>query len=127
MLFEWDEEKAAANWNEALPLGNGFMGAMCFGGNVIDRFQLNLDSLWHGGFRDRVNPDAKANIPEIQRLIAAGEIRKAEKLAELAMAAVSRSIIQKVFMFLWFSKLYHSDWWFIATLPRAIETSQRFR
>ena len=81
-------EKAAANWNEALPLGNGFMGAMCFGGNVIDRFQLNLDSLWHGGFRDRVNPDAKANIPEIQRLIAAGEIRKAEKLAELAMAAV---------------------------------------
>ncbi|MBP5606395.1 MAG: glycoside hydrolase family 95 protein [Ruminiclostridium sp.] len=81
-------EKAAAGWNEALPLGNGFMGAMCFGGNVIDRFQLNLDSLWHGGFRDRVNPDSKANIPEIQRLIAAGEIRKAEKLAELAMAAV---------------------------------------
>ena len=44
--------------NKELPLGNGFMGAMCFGGTVIDRFQLNNDSVWWGGFRDRINPDA---------------------------------------------------------------------
>ena len=44
--------------SKALPLGNGFMGAMCFGGTVIDRFQLNNDSVWWGGFRDRINPDA---------------------------------------------------------------------
>lgn len=81
-------EKAAQNWNEALPLGNGFMGAMCFGGNIIDRFQLNSDSLWHGSFRNRINPDAKENIPKIRRLISEGKIREAEKLANLAMAAV---------------------------------------
>lgn len=78
----------ARNWNSALPLGNGFMGAMCFGGNIIDRFQLNADSLWHGGFRDRINPDAKKNIPEIRRLISEGKISEAEDLANLAMAAI---------------------------------------
>ena len=41
--------KAAADWNSALPLGNGFMGAMCFGGTLIDRFQLNNDSIWWSG------------------------------------------------------------------------------
>lgn len=81
-------ERPAKDWNSALPLGNGFMGAMCFGGNIADRFQLNADSLWHGGFRDRVNPDAKRNIPEVRRLIAAGKISEAERLANLAMAAV---------------------------------------
>ncbi len=77
----------AKNWNEALPLGNGYMGAMCYGGNIVDRFQLNCGTLWYGGFRDRVNPDAKENIPKIRELIARGEIREAEKLANLTMAA----------------------------------------
>ncbi len=66
---------SAKDWNSALPLGNGFMGAMCFGGNIIDRFQLNADSLWYGGYRDRINPDAKKNIPEIRRLISEGKKR----------------------------------------------------
>lgn len=78
----------ANDWNSALPLGNGFMGAMCFGGNIIDRFQLNADSLWYGGYRDRINPDAKKNIPEIRRLISKGKISEAEKLADLSMAAI---------------------------------------
>ncbi len=81
-------ERPARDWNSALTLGNGFMGAMCFGGNIADRFQLNADSLWHGGFRDRINPDAKRNIPEIRRLIAEGKISEAERLANLAMAAI---------------------------------------
>ncbi len=79
---------SSQNWNEALPIGNGFMGAMCFGGNIADRFQLNCDSLWHGGFHDRINPDAKENIPKIRELISRGKIHEAEKLANLAMAAV---------------------------------------
>lgn len=79
---------SAKDWNSALPLGNGFMGAMCFGGNIIDRFQLNADSLWYGGYRDRINPDAKKNIPEIRRLISEGKISEAEKLADLSMAAI---------------------------------------
>ena len=78
----------ADNWNKALPVGNGVMGAMCFGGTVIDRFQLNNDSIWWGGFRDRINPDAKENIPVIQRLIREGKIRAAEELANETVAAV---------------------------------------
>lgn len=81
-------DSPADNWNKALPLGNGFMGAMCFDGTVIDRFQLNNDSVWHGGFRDRVNPDAKENIPVIRRLIREGRIRAAEELANETVAAV---------------------------------------
>lgn len=80
--------QSAKNWEEALPLGNGFMGAMCFGGTVVDRFQLNNDSLWHGSFRNRINPDAAANIPIIRRLIFDGKIKEAEKLANEAMAAI---------------------------------------
>ncbi len=80
--------RPAKDWNSALPLGNGFMGAMCFGGNVIDRFQLNADSLWYGGFRDRINPDAKNNIGEIRRLVAEGRISEAEKLASVSLTAI---------------------------------------
>lgn len=79
---------SANEWNKALPLGNGFMGAMCFGGTVIDRFQLNSDSVWWGGFRDRINPDAKENIPVIRQLIREGKIRAAEELANETVAAV---------------------------------------
>ena len=75
------------DWNKALPLGNGFMGAMCFGGTVVDRFQLNNDSVWWGGFRDRINPDAKENIPVIRQLIRDGKIRAAEELANETVAA----------------------------------------
>ena len=74
-------------WNKALPLGNGFMGAMCFGGTVIDRFQLNNDSVWWGGFRDRVNPDAKENIPVIREMLREGKISAAEELANETVAA----------------------------------------
>ena len=49
----------AKEWNIALPLGNGRMGAMIFGGTVLERISLNEDTCWYGGFRDRVNPDAK--------------------------------------------------------------------
>lgn len=78
----------AKDWNSALPLGNGFIGAMCFGGNIVDRFQLNADSLWYGSFRDRVNPDARKNLPVIRRLISEGKIQEAEDLANLSMAAI---------------------------------------
>ena len=79
--------KPADNWNEALPLGNGSLGAMCFGGTMVDRFQLNDDTVWSGGFIDRVNPDAKKAIPEIRKLIAKGEIELASELTEECFTA----------------------------------------
>ena len=39
-------EKPAANWNEALPLGNGRMGTMVFGGTMVERLAVNEDSQW---------------------------------------------------------------------------------
>ncbi|MCQ2538771.1 MAG: glycoside hydrolase family 95 protein, partial [Lachnospiraceae bacterium] len=78
----------AKNWNEALPLGNGFMGAMCFGGTDVDRFQLNNDSVWNGGYKNRINPSAKEKLTEIRELIRQGKISEAEDLANEALAAV---------------------------------------
>ncbi len=81
-------DRPAANWNEALPLGNGFMGVMCFGGSLIDRFQLNLDSLWQGRFRDRINPDARDAVGTIRTMLREGRIREAEELADETMSGI---------------------------------------
>ena len=80
--------RPAENWNEALPLGNGTLGTMCFGGTLIDRFQLNLDSLWQGRFRDRVNPDARGAVEEIRALLREGRIREAEQLANECLSGI---------------------------------------
>ena len=81
-------DKATNDWNKALPLGNGFMGAMCYGGTLVDRFQLNNDSIWWSGPRDRINPDAREGIPEIRKLIREGRISEAEDLANEVMAGI---------------------------------------
>ena len=78
----------AAEWNEALPLGNGRMGAMMHGGTVVERIAMNEDSLWYGGFRDRVNPDARAALPEVRRLLREGRYAEAGWLADEALTAV---------------------------------------
>ena len=62
----------AANWNQALPLGNGHMGAMCFGGTLMDRWQLNDETVWSGCFIDRTNPDASRGIREARELPCTG-------------------------------------------------------
>lgn len=77
----------AANWDHALPLGNGSLGAMCFGGTTFDRFSLNDDTVWSGGRMDRVNPDARDALPEVRRLLREGRLSEAEELAEEALVA----------------------------------------
>ena len=72
----------ARDWNHALPLGNGSMGAMCFGGTVMDRWSLNDDTVWSGGYTDRNNPDARAGIQTVRRLLREGRVAEAEELAE---------------------------------------------
>ena len=73
----------AARWTEALPLGNGRLGAMVFGGIGTERLQLNEDTLWSGYPGDGDNPDARQHLPELRRLVleehdyvAAGELAK---------------------------------------------------
>lgn len=74
----------AKDWNEALPLGNGKIGAMIFGKISEEEIQLNEDSVWSGGFRDRNNPDCLANLPQIRDFIMNGETEKAELLMRYA-------------------------------------------
>lgn len=75
-------------WNDALPLGNGALGAMIFGGIGKERIQLNEDTLWYGGGgRDRTNPDAIKYIPKVRELLKAGKIKEAQRLGELSMIA----------------------------------------
>ena len=80
----------AANWNEALPIGNGRLGAMVFGGVERERLQLNEDTVWAGETRDRLNPAGPAAVPEIRRLLFEGKAAEAEALADKAMIAVPR-------------------------------------
>ena len=77
----------AKDWNIALPLGNGRMGAMVFGGTVLERISLNEDTCWYGGFRDRVNPDAKKYLPIVRQLLNEDRITEAQQLAEEALTA----------------------------------------
>src|SRR4029450_11666097 len=72
---------ASAEGVRALPVGNGRLGAMVFGGVVNERLQLNEDTLWAGGPYNPVNPDAKAPLPEVRPLIATGEYAAAATLA----------------------------------------------
>ena len=72
----------AANWDEALPVGNGRIGGMIFGRTDDELIQMNEDSIWSGGFRYRNNPKAKENLGKIRKLIADGRITEAQKLCE---------------------------------------------
>jgi alpha-L-fucosidase 2 len=80
----------AAEWNEALPIGSGRLGAMVFGGVAEERLQLNEDTVWAGEKRDRINPAGPAAIPEIRRLLADGKPAEAEALADKSVIAVPR-------------------------------------
>jgi len=75
-----DFDSPAAKWEEALPLGNGRMGAMIFGSPDREKIQLNEDSIWSGQFRDRNNPAAKEALGEIRRLLNEGRAPEAEEL-----------------------------------------------
>ena len=58
--------KPAENWDEALPVGNGRLGAMVFGGTSRETLQLNEDSIWSGTLRTRNNRSALKNLPKIR-------------------------------------------------------------
>jgi len=72
----------AGDWNSALPLGNGRLGAMCFGGVVRDEFQLNEDTLWSAGPYSPVNPEALPHLAQVRELLFAGRYREAHELAD---------------------------------------------
>ena len=74
-------DRPAEKWVEALPIGNGRLGAMVFGRPDTERIQFNEDTLWAGVPRDYTHPGAKDHLPAIRRLLFEGRQREAEKLA----------------------------------------------
>jgi alpha-L-fucosidase 2 len=68
----------ASKWTEALPLGNGRLGAMVFGGVEKERFQLNEESLWAGCQMEVYPEDYAKHLAEVQRLVFAGKNVEAE-------------------------------------------------
>jgi alpha-L-fucosidase 2 len=75
-------KQPAVKWEEALPIGNGRLGAMVFGGTAEERVQLNESTLWGGLPHDYSNPEAGQYLAEVRRLIFTGEIHEAEELGQ---------------------------------------------
>lgn len=82
----------AADWNEALPLGNGRLGAMIYGGPGCEQIQVNEESVWYGGPMERNNPSAKEKLPEIRKMILAGNIHEAERLCKQAIGGTPQGM-----------------------------------
>ena len=66
-------DKPAQVWTEALPLGNGRLGAMVFGAPAQERLQLNEETIWAGQPNNNANPDALEYIPQVRALVFAGK------------------------------------------------------
>jgi alpha-L-fucosidase 2 len=74
-------KQPATEWVEALPVGNGRLGAMVFGGKATERIQFNEDTLWTGEPHEYQHEGAVKFLPEIRRLLAEGKQKEAEALA----------------------------------------------
>ena len=82
----------AAEWTEALPIGNGRLGGMVFGGVHSEHIQLNEDTVWAGEKRDRSNPAGAAAVPAVRRLLFAGKPKEAEALAEKDIISIPKRL-----------------------------------
>ncbi len=71
-----------------MPIGNGRLGGMVFGGIDKERIQLNEGTVWNGRKRDRINPEALKALPEVRRLLFAGKTREAEALEDKTMMGI---------------------------------------
>lgn len=80
----WYKQPASV-WEEALPVGNGRLGGMVFGGISRERIQLNEDTLWSGFPRDTVNYEARRYLKQVRELIAEGRYAEAERIVEAHM------------------------------------------
>ncbi|OZB98685.1 glycoside hydrolase N-terminal domain-containing protein [Paenibacillus sp. XY044] len=91
MKLQYDNP--AKVWTEALPIGNGRLGAMVFGGVTEERIQLNEDTLWSGYPRDTNNPEAMEALPQVRELIRSGQYEEADRAAKGMMGAYSQSYL----------------------------------
>src|SRR5947209_1600710 len=77
----WYSNPAGRVWENALPIGNGRLGAMIYGNVERETIQLNEHTVWSGSPNRNDNPDALASLPELRKLIFEGKQKEAERLA----------------------------------------------
>jgi alpha-L-fucosidase 2 len=85
-------KKPASKWTEALPVGNGRIGAMVFGDYTHENIQLNEESVWAGSKINNNNPEAKTHLKEIQQAIFNGEYAKAVDLSNQYLVGTPKNI-----------------------------------
>ncbi|GAB2560159.1 glycoside hydrolase family 95 protein [Gracilibacillus alcaliphilus] len=85
--------QAAIHWTDALPIGNGRIGAMIFGGIGKEVIQLNEDSLWSGFPKQENNPQAKEILPAIREAIRQQDFDKADQLGKEMMGPYTQSYL----------------------------------
>ncbi len=79
----------AQRWGDALPIGNGRLGGMVFGDVTKEHIQLNEDTVWNGKEGGiRLNPNARAALPEVRKLLFEGKSREAETLEDKDMLGI---------------------------------------
>ena len=81
----WYKQPAGNTWENALPIGNGRLGAMIYGNVEKEIIQLNEHTVWSGGPNRNDNPQSLEKLAEIRKLIFEGNHKEAEKLANQAI------------------------------------------
>lgn len=82
----------AQHWNQALPVGNGRLGAMIFGQPQREQLQLNEDTVWAGGPNNNVNPAAADAIEKVSALILTGRYQEAQALADQQIKSTNQGM-----------------------------------
>jgi alpha-L-fucosidase 2 len=82
----------AKEWVEALPVGNGRLGGMVFGGVPAERIQLNEDTFWSGGPYDPIHAEALPNLPRVRQLLWEGRYKEALDLADEKLVGRPRNL-----------------------------------
>ncbi|MBS4223248.1 glycoside hydrolase family 95 protein [Lederbergia citrea] len=86
-------KKPAVAWTEALPIGNGRLGAMVFGGIEKEHLQINEDTLWSGSPKESNNKEAKALLPKLRQLISEEKYEEADQLSKKMMGPYTQSFM----------------------------------
>lgn len=85
-------DKPSLNWNHALPIGNGSLGAMVFGTYQQERLQLNDDTIWAGGPNNNIGEDIDEAIAEVRELIENQDYVEAQKLANTKIVSTNNGM-----------------------------------
>jgi alpha-L-fucosidase 2 len=91
-LTLWYRQPAGSQWEAALPIGNGRLGAMVYGNVAKERIQLNEDTVWEGYKRDGANSNALGALPEVRKLLFEGKNEQASDLAAKTMMGIPTRI-----------------------------------